>query len=357
MKKLYATFLLLITAGTTILAQPTYTQASLPSVGTVLTMINVNPSGLVPGNAGANQTWNFGAAAPNGTTSTSYILSPASTPYSASFPGASFVERTTNAAGSSAFVYFSSNASNAEMIGLVDSTTSLLISYSYSNPRRIMNFPFTYNSTFTDASTAFASYMSGSYTINQYRRGTVTFTGDAYGTVTNPAGTFSNTLRTKTVESVTDSILVVGLPVPASIVTTNTVSYSWTGAASFKALFTLTWDTIYSSGGSPTYNFIAGYMDNTSGVNDLGPREKVMTAFPNPGTSTIVHLTADDFSAGETQFIATDMQGREVKHIDFMIFPSAHHSVDVEIADLPAGIYAVRLQQKDAVFSTRFIRQ
>ena len=359
MKKLYTiTSVILLLFSGKVFAQPTYTQASFPGAGTVLTSVLVDPTGLLPGNSGAGQTWNFSTAVLTGSTSSSNLVTPASTPFAASFPSATLAQSQVNGGGSAAYIYYDLNASFAELIGLVNVAPTATINYAYSDPRRVMNFPWTYNSTLTDASSAFASYLVGGYTVNQYRRGTVTYSADGYGTCINPLGTFTNTLRLKTIETTVDSSVFVGLPVPATVTTVNLISYGWSGNNPLFQLFALTYDSVYVDGTFNSANTSASYMDNSSVVQELSPRVKPISIYPNPSTqNNIIHLTADDLNAGETQFIAEDMQGREVKHINFTIMPAPHHTVDVEITDLPAGIYSVRLQQADAVFSARFIRQ
>jgi hypothetical protein len=359
MKKLYfITTLIVIILSGKVFAQPTYTQASFPAAGTVLTSIMVDPTGLSPGNGGANQTWDFSAAILTGTSSMSNVVTPASTPYASSFPTASLAQSQVNAGGSSAYVYYTLNASYAEMIGLVSVSPSATINYSFTDPRRVMNFPWTYNSTFTDASTGIASYIIGGYTVNQYRRGTVTYTADGYGTCINPVGMNTNVLRLKTVESTVDSSVFVGLPVPATVTASNIVSYGWSGSAPFFQLFSITYDSVFVNGAFSSANASASYMDNSSSVPELSPRVKPISVYPNPfSKNDFIHLKADDLKSGETQFIVEDMQGKVVKHIDFVIIPAPHHTVDVEVSDLPPGIYSVRLQQEDNLFSSRFIRQ
>jgi hypothetical protein len=359
MKKLYTiTTLLIIIFSGKVFAQPTYTQTSFPAAGTVLTSIMIDPTGLSPGNAGANQTWDFSTAVLTGTSSMSNVVTPASTPYASSFPTASLAQSQVNAGGSAAYVYYSLSASYAEMIGFVSVSPSATMNYSFSDPRRVMNFPWTYNSTFTDASAGIAIYVIGGYTVNQYRRGTVTYTADGYGTCINPLGMNTNVLRLKTVETTVDSSVFVGLPVPATVTESNVVSYGWSGSAPFFQFFSITYDSVFVNGAFSSANSSASYMDNSSSVSELSPRVKPISIYPNPSSKNdFIHLTAHDLKPGETQFIVEDMQGRVVKHNDFVIMPAPHHTVDVEVSDIPAGIYSVRLQQKNNVFSSRFIRQ
>jgi hypothetical protein len=160
MKK--STLLLLVAGGfcSALVAQPVLTSAGImPVVGSSYT--SVTSAYASPGNSGANQTWNL--ALTNNGTGTATGVTPSSTPYAASFPGA------TVAFNSGAYAYYKGTSSAWQNCGYVSGSTVI----SYSNLEDMLHFPFTYNDTYTD--TWSATFVSASYTY--YRTGTTTVTG------------------------------------------------------------------------------------------------------------------------------------------------------------------------------------
>src|SRR5690349_21799990 len=104
MKKI-VTLLLLVT-GISLRAQPTITSSTDPVVGTSIVNIFLDSSTVQPGNAGANQTWDFSTAVPNGNMRTEDWLSVASTPYAASFPAADIAQKMVDTSGNIIYQYY-----------------------------------------------------------------------------------------------------------------------------------------------------------------------------------------------------------------------------------------------------------
>lgn len=358
MKKIYLIIYLTVCCALTGYSQPIFNSSSFAPAGTNVTTYGVNPAGISPGPAGANQTWNFSAYPPDGTSSTTMNVTPASTPYAATFPAATVAARTVNGLGNDAYVYFVVNASYADMIGfaVVSTPPSPDIVFNYSNTRRLANFPFTYNSVVNDTYTAFASYVANGLTVMTYRRGTLNLLADGYGTVITPGGTFTNSLRTRSKEIINDSTVITGFPVASLNVYTYHI-YSWSEPGLFQPAYSVSYDTIQQNG-VPSTNLSAFYANTTTGINAASADHKSMEIYPNPAfNANTVHVQADGFDAGAARFVVTDLHGREVKNIPFALMPANHKSVSIEVSDLPAGIYMFRLEQKNIIYTAKFIRQ
>jgi hypothetical protein len=116
------------------------------------------------------------------------------------------------------------------------------------------------------------------------------------------------------------------------------------------------YDTVVVNGTINTA-VVVQYSDITSGIKSVMPA-KPLAIFPNPASiNTMVHMNADGLREGNASVYATDMTGKQVKAFTVEIKNANHKSIDLDMSDCPAGIYMIRLQQNDAVYSSRFIRQ
>jgi len=337
-------------------AQPTFTSAGIPPVGTVITSYEVNPTGVSQGPSGPGQAWNFSSATTTGLSNNVTIVDKVTTPFGVSFPAANLVTATLSSMGNQAYAYFLYNASLIDLLGFgIQSTPDIVLTYA--NHRTVMIFPFTYNSAFMDTYTGFASYTVSGITVNQYRSGTLTVLGDAWGTLTTPGGgPYSGCLRVKQAEVVVDSVVYVGIP--GSFITTDRITtYSWSKNNAIENLFSIIYDTL-DAGGSFSYNKTVAYGDQLTGIAPSAAPGKPLAVYPNPaGPVPFVFLQADALNPGPATFVMTDAGGREVKRLAFALADANHKSVAVEVADLPAGLYLVRVEQAGARLTTKFVKQ
>ncbi len=354
MKKFYTILLLLFFfIAKDSFSQPIFTYANWPTDGVTILSFELDPTGLNPGNGGSSQSWDFSTAVSTGNSSSSQAIDPALTPFSSSFPSANSAAISPGSLGSTGYVYFNANSSMVEMLGFVsDNGAGTINSLNYSDARRIVNFPFTFNSTLTDSYSAFSSYMVAGFQVDNYRIGNVTVTGDGYGSLVTPGGSYSNVLRISTVEYAKDSLLFMGnLTTQEAFIT----SYAWSDQSSIQSLFNITYDTIISNG-TPSYFQSAQFATETTGVNEISA--KPLEVYPNPAINTsVVHLRVDELNAGRTIFYATNLQGKNVKQIEFTLYPATNKTVDIDLSDCENGIYLIRLQQEDGSYTTKFVKQ
>jgi len=246
MKKLYTSLFLVLFFIKAGIAQPVINSANYPAFGTVVTTHEVTETSVTPGSAGASQTWDFSSYPATGNTSNSSYVNPATTPFGATFPTATTATLSPTTGGNNGYGYLYGTSAYSEIIGFgVDATTGPDIVYTYSNPQRVGNYPMYYNTSFTDNFVGFSTFVNGGYTFNQYRMGSMSYAYDGYGTVTNLNGTYTNALRVKLVQDITDSIVIVGLP-NTSTSQTRTTTYSWALATGYTSLFYLSYDSTWS---------------------------------------------------------------------------------------------------------------
>ena len=192
MKKIYFLCSALLMAGSAF-SQPVLTQAnSTPAVGENFIYSRINWDGDA-GSSGTNQTWDFSNIVAIGTTTVDHIA-PAGAPSSSSFPGANV---TVNYAGGTQYEFHKVSSSAYERLGFYAGGTAI----PYSNSEKILEFPFTYNNTFTDPFGGTFISSGASFT----RAGTATVSADGYGTLILPNGTFNNVLRVKLIEDYGDT--------------------------------------------------------------------------------------------------------------------------------------------------------
>ncbi|MCB9168996.1 MAG: T9SS type A sorting domain-containing protein [Flavobacteriales bacterium] len=137
-----------------------------------------------PGPSGANVTFDLSSMISQGTVTQTYST-PGATPYGSSYPTATVAVEGSDNPGS--FGYFHETGSLYELIG----TRSSYYDLTCSNGMGLFDFPFTYNSTYTDVLSCTGN--SSGYPFN--RNGSTTTTGDAYGDLILPYGTIMNVLR------------------------------------------------------------------------------------------------------------------------------------------------------------------
>jgi hypothetical protein len=354
MKKIYSLLTSLFITLSAAYAQPTFTSANWPAIGTSVSSIPVDATPLTEGSAGANQTWSYPGIIGTGPANVSYLVTAASTPFAADFPTANYAVESPTTTGGTGYGYYSINSSYGDLLGIGLSSVNGTFPIVYSDPLRAMTFPYTYGTTVTDSYTGFASYIAGGYTINLYRTGNFYSQNDAYGTITTPTGTYSNSLRSYIVDQSLDSQVIVGLF--TTLFFHKSVSYAWKNLNLADNIFLLTYDTIINDG-IPSYAKAASFSTSSTGMNEF-TSAKPLAIFPNPAiNATVVHLSADEMESGETKFTATTVEGKIVKEIDFTLFAANHKTVDIDMSDVPAGLYFIQLRQKNALFSSRFLKQ
>lgn len=164
-----------------------------PAAGTQFTSYMGDYRSATPG--GTGQTWDYSDLQSLGNWTYS-IEDAAGNGNSASFPGANMVEQDPD--GFSAFYTYSS--AGIEFLGLAAPSYNVLMTYQ--DPQRILVFPCSYNTSWTDD---FGGSWSSSTGTPATTTGTLEGTADAVGTLIMPYGTIDNVLRVAITCSYTDN--------------------------------------------------------------------------------------------------------------------------------------------------------
>lgn len=315
-------------------AQPTITSASNPQIGQSWDAVLSDPVGFDPGPGGANQSWNFAnldtAEAP--ALFTFEVLAPTGNPLASDFSSATHIIYW-KIFGFELYQYELSDQSERVTLGGVSwdpSDSSLLNKTLYTDNDDALKYPLTYQDSYTFSSRQEVSGFG--FTAVYGIEGTVT--ADGYGSLTTPAGTFTDVLRFRVQRIRIDSSFFVGQKDTA-------VQYIWMQEGNATAL--LVYETTTSEDEEPSLNWTSP--NNANGIfGPLAEKEKEINIFPNPGSSNF-QLELSDFSLHEDiQIEVLDLQGKLLYEKEMR---NNGNIISLSLADFSPGIYQISLRDAE----------
>ena len=272
-----------------------------------MTVYKGNSSGLSPGNAGANQVWDFsGLTLTNNFTFNTVALAMA--PSSNNFPTSTYCWKMIESSDPNNIIndYDFYNLSNTSLEYLGKSGSSISI---YSDTAIYFQFPYTYNTIIND------TYQS-SGAPNAHSNTSVY---DGYGTLKTPFGTYTNVIRQKKTEG-------------------TYVSYRWYQTKPFSPIMV----------GDFTDNGYINVFKNTTGlgINPIEPK-KAMAVFPNPAHTEL------NIQLPEQQTLdcvaVTDITGKIVLKQD-------QNLNQINVSHLANGLYFIEAHSGNEKLVTKFIK-
>lgn len=312
-----------------LLAQPTLTATGInPVVGdqyTTQTAQYVNP-----GSPGANQTWNLAMSSSGATNSTG--VAPSSTPYASSFPTA------TVAFGTNPYVYYKTSSSAMQMNGVVSGAGVVI---SYSDNEDLLRFPATYNNSYTDDWAA--TFTSASYMY--YRTGSTAVTTDGWGTLTTPAGTYSNVMRVHFVQTYQDSTNIMSQPYVISYVNDEYMWYLEGNHTPIAAVYNLTISTGSPVTGGFYISTVVSNVEETSAFSSLN-------VYPTLASDQVNFAYQLD-EAADVNIAVYDATGKQALSTQNVQSYAGENKTTISVAELPAGIYFATLTTAEGLPVTR----
>ena len=300
-------------------AQPVVSKNEFYHIGDVIRMVNCNP-GAGSGSAGANATWDFSGLIPSGGFSVTTVAANSSTDFITS----NLVITLPNGFKE----YMKENNTDSYVDGINDNAKNIV--YNYYN-LDIAKRPFTFNTTYLD------TYRVIVTTTSSVGTGYLTKTGDGYGTLKLPTGTFSNVLRIKKTQIETDSVGGI------ESAFTTTVSYLWFDTLHTAPLYRI--DSVNGIGGSQV---TAMYLAAPTGIKDPIAGDDFRGFFDNDKLSV-----AGGFESGSAYHIAVyNIIGTKVFQEPFIAAGSTQQFV--LNTRLRPGIYMIDIS-KDNEVGTRTI--
>jgi hypothetical protein len=319
MNKKITTLLLLASVALTASAQiPTLTSTSNPIAGDWY--LHYATDTFNQGASGAMVTWDFHTL-PLHSTDTAYWSACSASPLCSTFPGTTVYG---HQQGSTLGVYLHTTTTSQSVDG--EYNTGAI---PFSNYEDLLRYPFTYGTTYVD--TMIATFTSGS---SFYRSGTITVTGDAYGTLILPNATFTNALRVHRVEDYKDSIVGV-----ATMYTYHSDIYSWNVPNIRTEVLNV---TRFSANGTPLANTAWYTNKQPVSVESAYPIQPSVLLYPNPARDNItIQLSTD---AAHIRVSIADVMGETIAIIADDYYSQGAHIFNFNTGSLSRGIYFIKLQ-------------
>jgi hypothetical protein len=272
-----------------------------------------------PGSAGANQTWNFSTLG-TGLAMTDSIVQPYTTTYGSSYPSAnkSFTY-------SSYFYYYFTNNDSIIYHGGEGGSWSI----TFSDPQKILSYPFSYDSTFVDTYSGLSN-SAGTLTTNV---GTITVTGDGYGTLQLPYGNITNVLRVKTVKDQANTT-------SGNTTYVTLTSYQWYLPGIHRPVLSLT----YNSG---TYSTMYISQSDFVGIENIREYINDISFYPNPA---IDNLTIETPAQAIIEILNTE--GQILKS-----FNTNDKTTTIDISGLTSGMYFVKAKMENGFVVKKFMKE
>jgi hypothetical protein len=311
MKKNYIASAVLLVSCIFSFAQPVLNSTDFPANYSALIYSISNNQSLSPGNAGANQVWDFSTTIMPTQADRMITLVPVSTAlYADSYPSANYcVEYTFSFQSSRFYSYYKLSPTGLELMGEVNEDWNS--NYVLSNPETIFQFPYTYNTVIIDT-----------YQYGGEDSSSITTTYDAYGTLILPYATYYNVIRQKRTES-GYNFYTFFIANPYSIIV----------AGSFLP-----------SDSNPVFF----YKNTTSlSVNETN-NENLISVYPNPA-NTIINLQIAN-AAIIDKVVITDLTGKIVSKQD-------HNTNLINVQNLSDGMYILEAFSENNKYSVRFIKE
>lgn len=304
-------------------AQPTITTASFtpqPGENFLVHLFPYQAAGI----GGAGLIWDFSGVTATGTANMNHV-DPASTPSSASFPDA-----TVAVSQGTAYSYFEGTSSAWYYNGVVASGNLI----PYSDAEKLMEFPFTYNDSYSDN---FGATFTAGVTIT--RAGTVNVSADAYGTLMLPYGTINNVIRVKVIENYTDSYTIT-VPVTLTYAATN---YYWYKADTHYPVL-----SISSLDQDGTLYQGATYLDQAhiSAVEENIANAINLNVFPNPSGS-VATVSFELMQPEQIVLSVYNSVGQLVKVMEQNQLGAGNHRYELNTSDYAAGLYTLKVAVGD----------
>jgi len=330
MKKFYY-LILSVVLGFTVKAQFTVNASSNPVIGDIESTWALDTLNLQTGSAGTSQIWNFTSVTINSNTAikSETCMAPTAAPNNSLY-GSATMAKTTDGSNYAMLGY---TTNSIIVYGFTNSTISIV----YQNTLVFASLPFVYGQIFTD--TYSASYTFSGTPISE--TGTITTTGDAYGTLNTPGNTYPNVFRIKlqnnrvqnvggTQTLTTNSIDYIYINTNAGIGTKNSLLSINNTTSSTSASTVIT----KSKSGSISHNVLQGMLELR--------KENNFSVYPNPVSSKELTLNFIPNNSENYAVSICNTLGQNVKEITLNDSHSGSETIDV--SDLTAGIYFIKLK-------------
>lgn len=339
-------FLLLFIITSKVFPQITITQADFGGVGTTIIQAQDTIStNIYPGNAGANQNWDFSSMQAN-TTNTISFINPSALPCDSLFPSANIAQP-----ANGGYNFFNLSSNGFDLVGSCDTSLSQFQLYGFV---RLISFPSTFNTSFVNSyrysiKNIFNSPPNDSFLyIRTFKDSSLI---DAWGKITTPLGGPFDCLREKVTRQSIDSIFVhdstTGQWNFVWVQSSNLTDYHWFSNNGKWILVEISTDTF---GNVTNKSFLVSA--TTTGINDMVFQNDEVLIYPNPFSTSATIKINSEIKKGK--FILHDVLGREIKQIEI-----DGNSIEIKRENLPNGIYFYKItnEKNEIIASGKIVTQ
>lgn len=316
MKKIYI-FTALLISGNAVFAQSLTRTDIGYTAGESFTMY-ASTAQINPGTAGTGVTWDLSTMG-----NSNQVTVDVTTNSGGPFPSANTKATQSNGG----VIYYNQTASVLEVLGINAVSTV----FSYSNPATYLQYPLTSGTNYTDQF-ACTFTVSG---FNFTRTGSTQSEFSGYGTLITPLGTYTNVVRLKSTQTITDVY-------SGGTLNSTIVTYNWYKAGIHHEIANVSATT---SNGNTTYS---SYYTNVPTNLGLEENELInLSVFPNPSTD-VLHINSDEvISKIEFYTLSGELS------LDHSMNES--NTAEINIAALNSGMYLVKVYGKDGSISVQRI--
>lgn len=323
-----------------------FTQANEPTLGLSQTMYAcANTTESKASSIGSGVTWDYSTITnPTNSTKLVSIKSPTQTTQATQFTSSTKAFNAENSLTN----YFTSSTTERISQGFVihDPTMGDIVARFTTDPQKLMNYPFSLNSTVSDLFSGKLSFTYNGIPQNPDCNGVSKAEVDGQGTLKLGPTTFNNVLRVHIIDTLHTTITILFTPMNIDIVREQFEYYDLTNNT--LPLFTHTTIKMQQVGNS---NPLASQVTVLSSVQPSLAASEELTSeliqvFPNPAHETV-------YISNLNQDQEVDILTASGTHVTTV--RSSNHKIDVSV--LPAGTYFISIVQSNGKTVKSFIKQ
>lgn len=332
--------------STSAYSQFSFTNTFNPIPGNNYSNADADTTNIYEGNAGTNQFWNFSALSQVGENYFASFVSPGSTPGGSSYPSSTVASGFSDSVSGSYYVYYLTSGTELTILGSSVSSSTASYNIVFNNPMTFFSYPLNYNQTISDSYSGSTTATLGGVTGILKRKGTISITYDAYGTIVLPSGTVTNAARIKMVQSSTDSLQVGQFTV--SVTSTTSTSYQWYKQNYKFSLMDITYTTTQQQGQtfhSKDVSFVpnGATVGISSTTSTVMKDYKLYNNYPNP-FNPLTNIKFTIPKEGFTSLEIFNSSGIKVTELISQAMPAGEYSYLLDASNLSSGIYFYRLK-------------
>ena len=341
MKKIYISLSLVsaMLLANKSMAQITLSSTYLPQVNYTYNMAaDTTPADMptftVSAGSASAQTWDYSQGFNNIYGAATSFVAPGSNPGASNFPASNLASDQ----GGGSWGYLISGSNGLFIDGAEVTAQGVTADLDFMPNAPQLPTPFTFGNTTTVTYTATGNTTFGGIipvVINHHAVRTVT--ADAFGSITTPTGTYSNTLRVMTYEISYDSISVSGTNQFNRYDTTT--NYSWYQNSPDALVMSIDQNT---KGATTKVQYLQTF---SNAINTIKRNELATNLYPNPA-STFAYLSYENTTSAKVSASIFDMTGKQVAVIlnnQQQIAGKQTLAIDVNNLQLAQGLYMVQL--------------